>query len=299
MADRPFWSGQLKISLVSFGVQLYPAVNARSGVTFHQIDRETGERIHHRDVTADDETVEKAGIVKGYEYSKGKYVAIEPEEIRRLRIPTRSTIEVRQFVALQELPPAFFEKPYFVLPDPRESVEAFAVMRKAMAQAGKAALGEIAFGGREHLVAIAVPRDESARGLMAYTLRYTEELRKPEEYFSRIDNASVDKRQLSMASDLIKAYSGPFRADEFKDDYETALRSLVEAKENEMPLPLGDEKPRQAKVVGLMDALRRSLNEARAPHPGRKKPPHREKAPPAAKKGPVLVKPNRRRHRAA
>lgn len=300
MAGRPFWSGQLKISLVSFGIQLYPAVETRAGVTFHQIDRQTGERIRHRNVTSDDETVENAEIVKGYEYSKGKYVVIEPEEIKRLRIPTRSTLDIHRFVALEELPPALFEKPYFVVPDPRESVEAFAVVRKAMQQQGKIALGEIAFGGREHLVAIAVPQDEKERGLMAYTLRYNEELRKAEDYFSGIGSASVDKKQLAMATDLIEAYSGPFEPEEFKDDYEAALRDLVEAKEKEMPLPLEEEeKPRRAKVVGLMDALRQSLHEARTPQTGRRKPPQTEKPRSAAKKGPVLVKANRRKHKAA
>jgi len=305
---RPYWSGKIQISLVSFGVKLFVATEAASDIHFHMIDRRTGERVKHQNVASSaiernpDEAadpVHKSDIVKGYEYSHGRYVTIEPDELAHLRVPSKRTMDVTQFVDVSSIEPAFFEKPYFVVPEDDSQTEAFLTIRQALIDTNKVALSRIAFGGREHLVAIAVPRDESARGLMAYTLRYTEELRKPEEYFSRIDNASVDKRQLSMASDLIKAYSGPFRADEFKDDYETALRSLVEAKENEMPLPLGDEKPRQAKVVGLMDALRRSLNEARAPHPGRKKPPHREKAPAAAKKGPVLVKPIRRRHRAA
>jgi DNA end-binding protein Ku len=299
MVDRPFWTGQLKISLVSFGIQLYPAVDSRSGVTFHQIARETGQRVHHRNVTSGDEPVENAEIVKGYEYSKGKYVAIDPDEIRRLRIPTRSTIEIRQFVAREDLPLALFEKPYFAVPDPRESAEAFAVVRKAMAQANKFALGEVAFGGREHLVAFAVPQDESERGLMAYTLRYGEELRKPEDYFSGIAAASVEKKQLAMAADLIAAYSGPFNPKAFQDDYEAALRKLVEAKEKDMPLPLEEEKPRRAKVVGLMDALRRSLDDAHAPQAGRKRAPGAAKTSAAAKKGPVLVKPSRRRRKAA
>jgi DNA end-binding protein Ku len=294
MVGRPFWSGQLKISLVSFGIQLYPAVNSRAGVTFHQIDRETGQRVRHQNVVNEDEPVENAEIVKGYEYSKGKYVAIEPEDIRKLRIPTRSVIEVRQFVSLSDLQPALFEKPYFAVPDSRESAEAFAVVRKAMEQAHKAALGEVAFGGREHLVAFSVPADDSARGMMAYTLRYVEELRKAEDYFSDIPRASVDKKQLAMASDLIEAYSGPFEMDSFKDDYESALRELVEAKEKNMPLPVEEEKPKSQKVVGLMDALRRSLNQAKQPETERKRTPAS-----AAKKGPVLVKANRRKHKAA
>jgi DNA end-binding protein Ku len=309
MVGRPFWSGQLKISLVSFGIELYPAVDSRAGVTFHQLDRETGERVHHRNVTSGDEPVENAEIVKGYEYSKGKYVAIDPDEIRRLRIPTRSTIEIRQFVTREDLPLALFEKPYFVVPDSRESTEAFAVVHKAMAQAKKLGLGEVAFGGREHLVAFAVPQHESERGLMAYTLRYSEELRKAGEYFSGIAAASVDKKQLAMAADLINAYSGPFNPDAFQDDYEEALRKLVEAKEKKMPLPLDEEKPRRGKVVGLMDALRRSLDEAHTPQAGRKRGPGTAKASSAkasaaksrraAKNGPVLVRPSRRKHKAA
>ena len=195
MAGRPYWSGQLKVSLVSFGIQLYPAVNSKSAVTFHQIDRASGQRVRHQKVVGDaegeKEAVENSEIVKGYEYSKGKYIAIESDEISKLRIETRKVIDVQQFVDVKELPPAVFEKPYFVVPaEDKQSPEAFAVVRKAMEQAGKAAVGEIAFGGREHLVAIAVPPDGSA-GLMAYMLRYSEELRKSEDYFS--DIANVEK----------------------------------------------------------------------------------------------------------
>jgi DNA end-binding protein Ku len=151
MAARPYWSGQFKVSLVSFGIQLFPATQSQSGVTFHQLDRETGQRIRHRNVVGDDEPVQNSEIVKGYEYTKGKYLIVEPDEIAKLRVETKSVIDVQQFVALDELPPALFEKPYFVVPDPRESAGAFAVVRKAMEQTGKAALGEIAFAGREHL----------------------------------------------------------------------------------------------------------------------------------------------------
>ncbi len=292
MVGRPFWSGQLKISLVSFGVQLYPAVNAQSGISFHQIDKTTGQRVRHLNVVNTDERVENAEIVKGYEYTKGKYVAIDSEEIKRLRIPTKRVIELSQFVEIGELPPAIFEKPYFVLPEPKESPQAFAVVRKAMEQANKAAVGEVAFGGREHLVAFAVPPGKE-RGLMAYTLRYSEELRKAEDYFSGIAPIEVDKKQLAMAADLVKAHTTPFEFEEYKDDYESALRELIEAKQKHMPLPLEEEAPARPRAVGLMDALRRSLEETRRPEPARKKPPA------AAKKGPVLVKSSKRRHKAA
>ena len=295
MAGRPYWSGQLKISLVSFGIQLYPAINSKSGVTFHQLDRATGQRIRHKNVVAgDDEPVQNTEIVKGYEYSKGKYLVIEPDEIAKLRIATKKVIDLQQFVDVSELSPAIFEKPYFVVPEAKESPEAFAVVRKALEQAGKAGIGELSFGGREHLVAIAVPPDGSA-GLMAYTLRYADELRKSEEYFSGIPSPDkVDKKQLAMATQLIEAYTQPFTYQEFKDDYEAALHELVEAKRKNAPLPLEEEAPRATNVVNLMDALRESVSKA-------KKPVASERAASSGrgKKGPVLVKQSKRKHKAA
>ena len=268
MAGRPFWSGQLKISLVSFGVQLIPAVSAQSGVSFHQIDRATGERIRHLNVIGENEPVENSEIVKGYEYTKGKYLTIEPQEISKLRVETKSVIDVKQFVEFDELYPALFDKPYFVLPEPKESPEAFAVVREAMKRTSKAGIGEIAFGGREHLVAIAVPHDASEPGLMAYTLRYEEELRNEREYFAGIQLAPVDKidkKQLAMAMELIEGYSRPFDIKSFKDDYEDALRELIEAKQKNLPLPVEEDRPGPAKVINLMDALKQSISKAKRP----------------------------------
>src|ERR1700761_4591010 len=197
---RPYWSGQLQISLVSFGIQLFPAVEAASEIAFHQLDRRTGERVHHLNVIDGNDPVDKDEIVKGYEYQPGKYVAIEPEEVDRLRIESQKTLEIAQFVSLDEIPLALFEKPYFVLPDGDKQAAAFAVVQKALAKSGKAGLGEIVFAGREHLVAITAPHDDAGKGLMAYTLRYGSELREAEEYFSGIKAQTVDAKQLAMAN---------------------------------------------------------------------------------------------------
>jgi len=294
MAPRPYWQGQLKISLVSFGIQLFPATKSQAGVRFHQIDRATGQRVRHLNVIDENQPVDNSEIVKGYEYSKGQYVIIEPDEIAELRIQTRNVLEISQFVDFVDLAPSLFEAPYFVVAQPKESPDAFAVVRKAMEQTRKAAIGEIAFAGREHLIAVMAPQDKSFRGLMAYTLRYREELRDSTDYDSVPAKHEVDKRQLAMATELIRAYSSPLNLDAYKDDYEAALHQLIEAKQKNMPLPLDEEKPKQAKVTNLMDALRRSVTDA-------KRPPVREKAAakPAAKKGPMLVKPNTRKHKVA
>jgi DNA end-binding protein Ku len=303
MAGRPYWSGQFKVSLVSFGIQLYPATNPQGGVTFHQIDRASGERIRHLNVDGDNQPVENSEIVKGYEYSKGKYLTVEPDEIANLRIATRNVIDVQQFVALDELPPALFEKPYFVVPEPKESPEAFAVFRDAMKRTDKAAIGEIAFGGREHLVAIAVPPGDSSAGLMAYTLRYREELRDSSEYFSESAgerSPHIDKKQLAMATQLIESYAQPFNLDAFEDDYEAALRELIEAKQKHAPLPLADKGAKSTKVINLMDALRQSVSKAKRPVAS-ERPRVRQavRAASATRKGPILVGASKRKRRAA
>jgi len=288
MAGRPYWSGQLRVSLVAFGVQLFPATSASSEVSFHQIDRKTHQRIHHLNVVNGDHPVDNADIVKGYEFSKGKYVIVEPDEIKNLRLETQKTISVAQFIDSKDLPPYLFEKPYFVVPDQKGSADAFAVVREAMIQSDKVAIGEIAFAGREHLIAIAPHPDKKMRGLMAYTLRYAEELRKAKDYFGGIREQTIDKKQLELANQLIKSQSAPFKLEDFKDDYEAALRELINAKRNEKPLPVSEEKPK-AKVVNLMDALRRSVDESKS------KPASRH----ASRKGPRLVKTGKRSRRAA
>jgi DNA end-binding protein Ku len=289
MAGRPFWSGQMRISLVSFGIQLFPATNSTAEISFHQIDRKTHQRVHHLNVINGAQPVANSDIIKGYEYSKGKYVVVEPEEIKQLRLETRKSINVAQFVDSKELPPYLFEKPYFVVPDAKGSAEAFAVVREAMVESEKVAIGEIAFGGREHLVAITPPPDKKARGMMAYTLRYAEELRNAKDYFGGIEEQEIDKKQLELANQLIRSQSTPFHLTDYKDDYEAALRELIDAKRSETPIPVSEDK-RGPRVVNLMDALRRSVNESQ------KKPAASHHA---ARKGPRLVKTGKRSHKAA
>jgi DNA end-binding protein Ku len=258
---RPFWSGHIQISLVSFGVKLFPAVEAKSEIRFHEINRQTGERVRHQKVSSsDEEPVENDDIVKGYEYSKGEYIQIEPSEIAELRIASRSAIEIQQFVDMEEIDPAFFEKPYFVLPENDAQADAFAVVHKALQQTGKAGLGKIAVGGREHLIAIAAPSDTKLGGLMGYFLRYAEEIRDAKEYFSEVKSGKVDEDQLALAKELIKRKTKAFDPKKFSDDYEAALRELVDAKLKHIPLPKQQAAPR-GKVIDLMDALRRSVKE--------------------------------------
>jgi DNA end-binding protein Ku len=284
---RPYWTGNLQISLVSFGVSLYVATETKSQISFHQISRRTGERIRHQKVlesaVENNEAttgVEKDEIVKGYEYSKGQYVIIEPSELENLRVPSKHTIAVSQFVDKSDLNPEFVEKPYFVLPENDGQTESFNTIREALLKTGKIAIGKVAFSGRENIVAVVPAPGE--RGMMAYTLRYQNELRNHADYFRDIKATAIDEDSLGLAEMLIKKMSTKFDLSKFEDGYETAVKALVEAKVNNMPIPTEEApKPQTGKVINLMDALRKSIgDDSRAA----KKPPKSEKEPPAAAK---------------
>ena len=295
---RPYWSGQISLSLVSFAVEIYPATTATRGFQFHQIDRATGQRIHYQNVVADGDeqeepdthhkpgrlhvaargheaasshdaeeqhVVEKSEIVKGYEYEKGKYAIIEPEDLKRLRIPGKDTLEIVQFSSVKEVPPSVYVKPYFVVPKKGPQATAFAIVRQAMIDSEMVGLGEIAFAGREHLVALAPPPDRKELGMMLYILRFAEELREPSEYFGKIAPAKLDAAQLALAKQLIKTYTRPLQLDKFTDSYEAAVRELVEAKLANKPLPKEKPAKSRGKVVDLMSALRQSLAAKEAP----------------------------------
>lgn len=285
---RPYWTGQIQISLVSFGVKLFPATEAKSEIHFHQLSRKTGERIRHQKVSGEEGPVDNNDIVKGYEYRKGEYVTIEPDEIKNLRILSRYTLEVTQFVDVEEIAPEFFEQPYFVIAENDVQAEAFAVVRKALQITHKVALGKIAFGGREHLVAVAAPSDDKLAGMMAYTMRYVEELRNPADYFADIKKVTVDEDQLSLAKELIKRKTAKFNPEKFKDEYEAALRKMVKGKVQHAPIPQDEPVRKSAKVINLMDALRKSVQ--RDPSPAPKKKATRKPAA-AAGRGIALVKP--------
>jgi DNA end-binding protein Ku len=282
---RPYWSGNIQISLVSFGVSLYVATESKSQISFHQISRSTGERIRHQKVlqsaAESQEATTAVGndeIVKGYEYSKGKYVIIEPSELENLRVPSKHTIAVSQFINVSELNPEYVEKPYFVTPENDMQAEAFNVVRQALRNSGKAAVGKVSFAGRESIIAV-LPAPGDDRGMMAYTLRYKNELRDQTEYFRDIKQPPIDADSLQLAETLITKMSSKLDVGRFEDGYEVAVKALVEAKMKNMPLPV-DTAPRQqpGNVINLMEALRKSVG---ADSRSAKKPPKSEKEAPA------------------
>jgi DNA end-binding protein Ku len=298
---RPYWTGRIQVSLVSFGVQLFVATESKNQISFHQISRSTGERVRHQKVlqSAMDSDSENVGpavgkdeIVKGYEYRKGEYIIIEPTELENLRVPSKHTIEVNQFVGLDELLPEYIEKPYFVVPENDSQAEAFAVIRKALQESGKVAIGKVSFAGREHIVAIRPAGDEAHGGMMAYTLRYSNELRNEREYFRDLQKVEINAESLELAETLIAKKSTKLDLSKFEDGYEVAVKELVQAKVNNQPVPKDEVEQPRGNVVNLMDALRKSLGGADSVSGKRvpKKPAASEKD--ESKKGIGLVKPS-------
>ncbi|WP_263383065.1 non-homologous end joining protein Ku [Granulicella arctica] len=223
---------------------------------------------------------------KGYEYEKGQYILIEPSELANLRVPSKHVIEVTQFVGLSDLIPEWVEKPYFGTPQDASQAESFAVVRKALQKTGRVAIGKIASSGREHVLAIAAADEGDRGGLMAYTLRYSSELRSQSDYFRDIKDVEIDEDSLELAEALIAKRSSKLDMNKFQDGYEVAVEELVETKIHHLPVPTDEvQQPTRGKVINLMDALKKSIGEDEG---AKKKPVASVKS--EAKKGMDLVK---------
>jgi len=257
MAARPTWQGYLRLSLVSCPVALYTATSRSADVSFNMLHKETHNRI--RMIPTDPETgpVDRADIVKGYEIEKGRYVVVTDEEIKNVRLETTRTIDIERFVDATGIDRLYWNDPYYLTPDGEMAVEAFSVIREAMEGAGKLALARVVMHQRERVMALE-PRDN---GILAYTLRNNKEVRDPAEFFDRIPDAKADPKMVAIAEKIIEQLEGAFDPSEFNDRYEDALRKLIADKEAHHGVVSKLEEPKEAEVIDLMEALRRSLGE--------------------------------------
>jgi DNA end-binding protein Ku len=271
MAPRPSWKGHLRLSLVSCPVRLYPATSGASRVSFNLLHKDTLNRINMRPYDAELGEVERADLVRGYEYEKGRYVVMDPEDFDRVQIESTKTIVVEQFVDEDEVDPLYLEAPYYLAPDGDFAEETFGVIREAMRQEKKVALSRVVLTSREHLIAMSVRE----KGFLVTTLRTADEVRSSEEIFQEIEDGKPDKEMLQLATQLIRQKAGTFKPETFRDRYQDALMEVIRAKiKGEAPVVA--KAPETARVINLMDALKRSLAESGG-EPARK-PPARSKA---------------------
>jgi DNA end-binding protein Ku len=258
VAPRPYWKGYLRLSLVSCPIALFPATSEREKISFHQLNRETGNRIRYRKVDAvTGDEVEGANIVKGYEVAKGEYIELEPEELDAVAIESKRLIDIEEFVPKVEIDELYLHDPYFIIPDGEVGQQAFAVIREAIRKEGMVALGKVAFTSREQIIALE-PRD---KGMVGVTLRYPYEVRQPEEYFDTIDDEKVPKDMLDLAIHIVDTKRGKFEPQKFEDHYENALKELLRKKQKGEKIERPRE-PARTNVVNLMQALRQSVQAA-------------------------------------
>jgi DNA end-binding protein Ku len=255
VAPRAYWKGYLKLSLVSCPVALFPATTSREKISFHQLNKSTGNRIRYRKVDAETgDEVEAADIIKGYEVGKGEYIEVEPEELEAVALESKRTIEIEEFVPKQDIDELYLADPYYMVPDGEVGQQAFAVIREAIRKEGMVAIGKVVFTSREHIIALEA-RD---KGMLGITLRYPYEVRKPDEYFADIEDEKVPKDMLELASHIVDTKRGKFQPEKFEDEYEDALKELLRKKQKGEKI----EQPKErapSNVINLMDALRNSL----------------------------------------
>lgn len=253
---RAYWKGFLRLSLVTIGVEIYNAVESKADITFRQIHKPSGRRVNYEKTVAGVGKIQSSDIVKGYEVDKDTYVTLDPEEIDAVKLESKKTIDLVQFVDAKDIDYRYFERPYFITPTDSLSGEGYVVIRDALRKTGKVGLAQITISGREWLVAIA-PLDD---GLVMEMLRYEEELRKPVDFFDEVPTAKPDKEMVDLAVQLIGKKTAAFRPEKFEDHYATALKALIQDKLKGRKIVAHEEdRPKGGNIVDLMEALKKSV----------------------------------------
>ena len=283
MAARAYWQGQIRLALVSIPVEIYTATKRGAQIAFKQIHEPSGKTVHYQKVVDGIGAIEADDIRKGFEIEKGEYVLLEQDEIDGVKLESRKTLELTQFVEAHEIDVLYYEKPYYVVPADDLAEEAYIVLRDALRRSKKVGLGQLAMRGREYIVSL----KPCGRGMILETLRYADEVAKATGFFRDIGDDKPDAELLDLAQSLIDKKTKPFDADGFKDRYGDALRALVDKKQKAHGRKIVEDKdearPSGGNVVDLMAALKKSV-EAPAdkptakPKPAAKKPATRKRA---------------------
>lgn len=259
MASRAIWKGQLRLSLVSIPIEIHSATRTGARVSFRQIHGPSGQRVRYEKSVPGIGPVETSDILKGYELGDDEYLLLEPEELDAIKLETKKTFEIVQFVGACEIPPLYFDRPYYVVPSDDLAEDAYRVVRDALRQSEKVGLGQLTMRGKEYLCALKPCGD----GLLMETLFYADEVRDAEPLFNQIEDQPADQELLDVATQLIDRKTAPFDAAAFEDHYDQALRALIEDKRRNRATPRArpsdDAAQSGGNVVDLMSALRESL----------------------------------------
>jgi DNA end-binding protein Ku len=258
---RPYWKGYLKLSLVSCPIALYTATSSAERVAFRQINKKTGNRL--RQQLVDEETgdpIDPDDKGRGYEVEKGVYIRVEDEELDAVAIESSHTIDIDCFVPKSEIDERYVDSPYYLIPENKVALEAFAVIRDAMRDKGMVALGRVVLAKRERVVML----QPWGKGLLGTTLRYPYEVRDEKAYFEDIAEIRIPKDMLALAEHILESKAAKFDSSKFHDRYEAAIVALINEKKAGLPVSKQRELPRIVAGTDLMSALRQSIEKAKA-----------------------------------
>ena len=264
---RAYWKGYLRLSLVSIGVEIFSATRT-SRLSLHQVHKPSEQRIRYQKIVPDIGHVKSEDIVKGFELDDDRYVLIGEDELDGIKLDSKSTIDLVQFVDYDDIDPRFYEKPYYMVPNGEQSNEGFLVIHRALKEARKIGLGQLVLRGKENLVAV----KPCGNGLLVETLRYADEVRESDSYFDDIPEMKLESEMVDLAKELIGRKSAKFDPAAFKDRYAEALRELVEEKrKGKEVVEIGSDEPqrRSGQVVDLMEALKKSVKTGKRTPPQR------------------------------
>lgn len=258
---RPVWTGQIRLALVALPVKLYSALDAREKISFNQIHEPSKQRIRYEKVAPGIGAVDKDEIVKGYEYSKGRYVLFSDEEFEALKVDSKKTLDMIQFAPAETIDPIYFDKPYYALPDGKMADEPYRVVVEALKKTKTVGLGQITMRGRSYVAAV----KPYENGLVVETVHYAEEVRSAKAFFDELPTGKLDEDLIDLAQELITRKKAKFDPSKFEDEYAIAIERLVKKKiERHGELVLDDqEEPARDygdNVVSLVDALKKSLS---------------------------------------
>lgn len=263
LARRPLWQGNLRLSLVSCPIALYSATSRRGDVSFHLLNPKTNNRIRMIPTDPDAGPVDRADLVKGYEIAKNHYVKVTAEDLEAVKLETTHTLDIERFVDAATIDRLYWNDPFYILPTDDSGLDAYCVIRDAMAGAGRIALGRVVMHTRERLMAV----EARGRGLIAWSLRMADEVIAAEDAFDEIPARKGDRQMIEIAEKIIAQQEGPFAPKGFEDRYEKALRDLIRRKERGEKIVTA-EPVEESNVIDLMAALKQSL---KGKAPARKK----------------------------
>ena len=261
---RPYWKGFLKLSLVSCPIALYTATSPGERIAFRQINKKTGHRL--RQQLVDEETgepIDPDDKGRGYEVDKGVYLQVEDEELEAIAIESSHTIDIDCFVPKAEVDERYVDSPYYLVPETKVGLEAFAVIRDAMRDKGMVALGRVVLSKRERVIML----QPWGKGLLGAALRYPYEVRDERVYFDDIGETQIPKDMLALAEHIIESKAAKFDVSKFHDRYEEAIIAMLNEKKAGLPAPKQRPMPRIVAGTDLMAALRQSIEKAKEDAP--------------------------------